>query len=147
MPAGRDTRREAARVRRLSPLQTVEDQSQAWGICLHSCTWREGLAPSWKTELQSASLCDLPEDLSPLSINGSHLNEGRVDLPAMHREHLLDGTEGAEDDAGLHVDEAPAPHGLDHLRIEQLRQRHPARFRRRATSSAAWWLDPLAKVR
>src|SRR5262244_3446331 len=48
MLARRDTRREAARVRRLSPLQTVEDQSQAWGLCCHSCTWREGLAPSWK---------------------------------------------------------------------------------------------------
>ena len=43
---------EASRVRRLSPLQTVEDQSQAWGIRCHSCTWREGFAPSWKTELQ-----------------------------------------------------------------------------------------------
>jgi hypothetical protein len=46
MPARRDTRIEASRVCRLSPLQTVEDQSRAWGICLHSCTWREGLAPS-----------------------------------------------------------------------------------------------------
>src|SRR6266705_2521843 len=34
MPARRDTRREAARVRRLSPLQTVEDQSQAWGYAV-----------------------------------------------------------------------------------------------------------------
>jgi hypothetical protein len=33
--------------RRLSPLQTLEDQSQAWGLRCHSCTWREGLAPSW----------------------------------------------------------------------------------------------------
>src|SRR5215471_9157026 len=39
MLARRDTRYEAARVRRLSPLQTVEDQSQAWGLCCHSCTW------------------------------------------------------------------------------------------------------------
>src|SRR5437879_3399796 len=48
MPAGRDTRIEASRLRRLSPLQTVEDQSQTWGIRCHSCTWREGLTPSWK---------------------------------------------------------------------------------------------------
>src|SRR4029434_9885707 len=47
MPAQRDTRREAARVRLLSPLQTLEDQSQTWGRCCHSCTRREGLAPSW----------------------------------------------------------------------------------------------------
>src|SRR5215467_7041280 len=81
MLARRDTRREAARVRRLSPLQTVEDQSQAWGICCHSCTWREGFTPSWKTELHSFWLCGLPEDLGPLSTNGSHLDIRRVDDP------------------------------------------------------------------
>src|SRR5262252_4113801 len=48
MLARRDTRLEAARLRRLSPLQTVEDQSQTWGIRCHSCTEREGLPPSWK---------------------------------------------------------------------------------------------------
>ena len=63
---------EASRLRFLTPLQTVENQSLAWGIRFHSCTWREGLAPSWKTELQSLWLCDLPEDMRPLSINGSH---------------------------------------------------------------------------
>ena len=52
MPARRDTRIEASRLRRLSPLQTLEDQSRAWGIRCHSCTWREGFAPSWRTELQ-----------------------------------------------------------------------------------------------
>src|SRR5262249_58408658 len=46
MPAGRDTRTEAARLRRLAPLQAVEDQSRAWGLCCHSCTGREGFAPS-----------------------------------------------------------------------------------------------------
>src|SRR5215471_14265353 len=85
MPARRDTRREAARVRRLSPLQTVEDQSQAWGICCHSCTWREGLAPSWRTELHSFWLCGLPEDLGPLSTNGSHFDICRVDHPVALR--------------------------------------------------------------
>src|SRR6266498_1989058 len=77
MLARRDTRREAARGRRLSPLQAVEDQSQAWGICCHSCTWREGFAPSWRTELHSFWLCGLPEDLGPLSTNGSHFDNGR----------------------------------------------------------------------
>src|SRR5215510_3526345 len=47
MLARRDTQREAARLRHVSPLQTLEDQSQTWGIRCHSCTWREGLAPSW----------------------------------------------------------------------------------------------------
>src|SRR4030095_15576906 len=48
MLARRDTRREASRLRRLSPLQTLEDQSRTWGIRCHSCTGREGLPPSWK---------------------------------------------------------------------------------------------------
>src|SRR5215510_222113 len=48
MLARRDTRREATRLRRLSPLQTLENQSQIWGIRCHSCTGREGLPPSWK---------------------------------------------------------------------------------------------------
>src|SRR5215468_9173849 len=47
MLARRDTQREAARLRHLSPLQALEDQSQTWGIRCHSCTWREGLSPSW----------------------------------------------------------------------------------------------------
>jgi hypothetical protein len=47
MLARRDTQREAARLRHLSPLQTLENQSQTWGIRCHSCTWREGLSPSW----------------------------------------------------------------------------------------------------
>src|SRR5207248_10169967 len=46
MPARRDTRIEASKVRRLSPLQTFENQSPVWGIRFHSCTWREGLTPS-----------------------------------------------------------------------------------------------------
>src|SRR5918996_1803135 len=73
MPAKRDTQLEAARLRHLSPHQTVENQSQAWGIRFHSCTWREGLAPSWKTELRDEdSSRDLPGDYHLLSINGSH---------------------------------------------------------------------------
>ncbi len=72
MPARRDTRIEAARLRRLSPLQTVEDQSRIWGICVHSCTWREGLAPAWRTEWQGCySPRGLPGSRDFLSTNGS----------------------------------------------------------------------------
>ena len=60
------------------------------------------------------------------------LHKGGVDLPTAGRQHLLDRLQRAEHDAVLHVDQAPAPHGLDHLRIEQLRA---------AASSAAWALD------
>src|SRR2546426_1172760 len=56
MLARRDTRREASRLRRLSPLQTLEDQSQTWGICCHSCTGREGLSPSWKLSYKTEVL-------------------------------------------------------------------------------------------
>src|SRR5436309_1425498 len=130
MPARRDTRREATRVRRLSPLQTVEDQSQAWGIRCHSCTWREGFAPSWKTELQGSLLpCGLPGSLGFLSTNGSHLYEGGIDLPAAGRQHLLRRLQGAKHDPMPHADEASPAHRLDDLRIEQLGEGHPARLR------------------
>src|SRR5215467_7271461 len=97
MPTRRDTRREAARVRRLSPLPTVEDQSPAWGICCHSCTWREGFAPSWQTELQGSSLPrGLPGSFGFLSTNGSHLDKGCIDGPTTSRQHLLDCQPGAK---------------------------------------------------
>src|SRR2546423_14840136 len=56
MLARRDTRREASRLRRFSPLQTLEDQSQTWGIRCHSCTGREGLSPSWKLSYKTEVL-------------------------------------------------------------------------------------------
>ena len=43
----------------------------------------------------------------------------RIDLPAAGRQHLLDSLHGAEHDAVLHIDQAPAPYGLHYLRIEQ----------------------------
>src|SRR5215468_12311638 len=99
MPARRDTRIEASKVRRLSPLQTVEDQSQVWGIRCHSCTWREGFAPSWQTELQGYYVPrGLPGSFSFLSTNGSHLHERGVDLPAARRQHLLDRLKRAKHD-------------------------------------------------
>src|SRR5438093_2789249 len=116
MPARRDTRREATRVRRLAPLQTVEDQSQAWGIRCHSCTWREGFAPSWKTELQGSLLpCGLPGSLGFLLTNGSHLNEGGIDLPATGRQNLFDRFKLAAHDPVLHAHHPATPHRLHQL--------------------------------
>src|SRR3989442_15486687 len=54
------------------------------------------------------------------------LNECRVDLPAVRGEPLLDGLQGTEHDAVAYADQAPPAHGLDDLRIEELRQGHPA---------------------
>jgi hypothetical protein len=51
IPARRATPMEAARVRRFPPRQTVETPSWAWGLCCHSCPWREGLPPSGKAAL------------------------------------------------------------------------------------------------
>src|SRR5256885_8504481 len=110
MPARQDTRREAARVRRLSPLQTVEDQSQAWGIRCHSCTWREGFAPSWKTELQGSYLPrGLPGSLGFLSTNGSHLDVRRIDhpVPLCPTPERLNARGRAIHDAALNGDDAP----------------------------------------
>src|SRR5215475_14329372 len=56
MLARRDTRREAARLRRLSPLQTLENQSQIWGILCNPCTGKEGLPPSWKLSYKTEVL-------------------------------------------------------------------------------------------
>src|SRR6516162_11852307 len=85
MLARRDTRTEATRLRRLAPLQAVEDQSRAWGLCCHSCTWREGFAPSWRTELRgSSSPRGLPGSQSFLSTNGSHFNEDRCRIRKDH---------------------------------------------------------------
>src|SRR5437660_5147018 len=136
MPARRDTRREAARVRRLSPLQTVEGQSQAWGIRCHSCTWREGFTPSWQTELQGSSLPrGLPGSRSFLSTNGSHLNVRGVD----HRTALramaerLDACWRAIDNAALRVDDATTLVAFDHLGDQDVapgpQPRPPARAR------------------
>src|SRR5262249_49672126 len=75
------------------------------------------------------------------------LNEGGVDLPAAGRQHLLDGLQRAEHDPVSHADQTAPPHCLDHLRIEEFRQWHPARLRRRPFVLTAWWLDPLPIMR
>ena len=105
-----------------------------------------GTCTLMETELHSFWLYDLPEDLSPLSINGSHLHKGRIDLPAQRAQDLLDGLDRAEHDTVLHVDQTPAPHGLEHLRIEQLGQRQPTGLGCRALGLATCRLDPLAIV-
>src|SRR5262245_55000477 len=89
-----------------------------------------------ETELHSFWLYGLPEDLSPLSPNGSHLNERCVDLPAAGREHLLHRLEGLAYHTVAPSYQASPAHGLEPLRIEPLGQRHPARFRRRALGPA-----------
>src|SRR5712691_5595652 len=59
---------------------------------------------------------------------------------------LLDRLTGAEHDTVPHADQTAPPHGLDHLGVAQLRERHPAWLGERACGLAALWLDPLAKM-
>src|SRR4029434_5164072 len=74
MLARRNTRFEASRFRRFSPLQALEDQSQTWGIRCHSCTRREGLAPSWQLSCKVPLPCGLSGSFYFLSTNGSHVS-------------------------------------------------------------------------
>src|SRR6266446_5014939 len=46
------------------------------------------------------------------------LHEGRVDVPPEWGQDVIDGLQGAKHHAVLHVDQAPASHLLDHLRVE-----------------------------
>src|SRR5262249_23754976 len=74
------------------------------------------------------------------------LHEGRVDVPAMRGQHLLDRLQRAEDHPLAHPHQAPPAYRLDHLRIEQPRQRHPAWLGHRTFVLVAWWLHPLAEM-
>src|SRR6266571_9245014 len=71
---------------------------------------------------------DSPSDRRHMLTDGEveAFNEGRVDLPAAGREYLLDGLQGPEDHPVAHPHQAPPAYRLDHLRIEQPGQRHPA---------------------
>src|SRR5215470_4374152 len=71
----------------------------------------------------------------------------RVAVPAAGSQDLLHGGLCAEDDAVLHLHEPPPSHRFHHLCIEQLRQRHPARFGHWASRLASRWLHPVTAMR
>src|SRR6266705_5412090 len=73
-------------------------------------------------------------------------NERRVALPAVRGEPLLDRLQGAEHDAVAYADQAPPAHRLDDLRIEELRQGHPAGLGRWTCVVSTWELYPLPVV-
>ena len=75
------------------------------------------------------------------------LHEGRVDLAAERRQDIIDSVQSAKDHAVRHIDQAPAPHGLDLLRIQQPGLWHPAGFGSRTLCPPARRLHPLAVVR
>src|SRR5262247_1572044 len=52
-------------------------------------------------------------------------HEGRIDLPTLLGQHVLNGLTGTEYHAVAHADQTPATILLDHLCIKQLRQGPP----------------------
>ena len=74
------------------------------------------------------------------------LHKGRIDLPAAGRQYLPDRLTRPEHHPMLDVDQPPSAHGLDHLRIEQLRHRQPPGLRGRPCGLAARRLHPLSEM-
>src|SRR5215510_8887874 len=74
------------------------------------------------------------------------LDKRRVNLPATHRQDLLNPLHSAKHHPILDPHDASASVGLDHLGIKHLRQGHPAWFGQRAFVSTACRLPPLAKM-
>src|SRR5713101_5139730 len=105
-------------------------------------------------ELLAQALLALAQRADPSSDRGHMLADGqvealherRVDLPAAGRQHLLDRLQRAEHDPVPHADQTPPAHGLDHLGVEQLWQRPPARLGVWSFVLAAWRLHPLAEM-
>src|SRR6266496_1660476 len=105
-------------------------------------------------ELLPHAVCALAERADPSSDRGHMLADGqvealherRVDLPATGRKHLLDRLKRAEHDAVADADQTPPAYGLDDLRIEQLRQGHPAGRGRGTFGLATRELYPLPVV-
>src|SRR2546426_1931906 len=74
-------------------------------------------------------------------------NEGRVDVPAVRGQHLLNSRQRAEEHPVAHPHQAPPAYRLDHLRIEQTRQGHPAGLGSCPCGLTACGLYPLPVVR
>src|SRR5438445_12538729 len=74
------------------------------------------------------------------------LHKRGVDLPAVPREHLLHGLQGAEHHAATDPHQAPASQCLDDLSVEELWPWHPAPFRHGTLGVTTRRLPPLAIV-
>src|SRR5262245_17180055 len=98
--------------------------------------------------LALAQCADSPSNRGHMLPDGEveALHKRRLDLPAAGRQHLLDRLQRAKYDSTPYADQPPAPHGLDHLRIKQLGQWHPARLRSWTLGPLAWWVHPVPIV-
>jgi len=77
---------------------------------------------------------------------GEALNESSVHPVAKWSQNDLDGLQGATHHAVPHADLTAPPHRLDHLRVEQLWQRHPARLGQGTYGLTPWRLHPVPIV-
>jgi hypothetical protein len=75
------------------------------------------------------------------------LDKRRIDLPTSPGQPRLDGLSHAEHDLVLDPHEASPAVGLDDLRLEELRQGHPAGFGHRPLALTPFGLHPLTVVR
>jgi hypothetical protein len=74
------------------------------------------------------------------------LYESGVDPAAKESQHGIDGLQSTKHHAVLYPHQASAPHRLHHLRIGELRQRHPTRLGVWPFVFATWRLHPLAEM-
>src|SRR4029434_9052411 len=74
------------------------------------------------------------------------LHEGGIELAAEWSQHGIDGLQRAKHHARTHPCQRPAAYGLDHLCIEQLGPRHPARLGHGTFAWASWGLHPVSIV-
>jgi hypothetical protein len=70
-----------------------------------------------------------------------------IDRPATLRQDLLHRLNCPEDDAVTDAPQASTPRRLDHLCVEERRQRHPPRLRSWSCGLATLGVHPLAKMR
>src|SRR4029453_19595537 len=99
-------------------------------------------------ELLPHAVLTLAERADPSSDRGDMLphrqveplDEGGVDVPTVRGQHLLNSRPRAEDHPVAHPHQASPAYRLDHLRIWQPGQWHPAGLRRGACRLLARWL-------
>ena len=101
----------------------------------HACVWQHDVVVAMEhRQLMLPAVCALTQRVAPTAyrrhtlahVQVEALHEGRIALPAPRRSALCNGPPCAEHHPVFHPHQALAPVLLDHRRIEQPRQRHPA---------------------
>jgi len=74
------------------------------------------------------------------------LDEGGIDLPAAGRQHLLHRLQGAKHDPMPHADQTAPAGRFDHLRLQQLGPRHPARLGGWSLVLQQFWVNDFKAI-